>query len=80
MRAVGYRKSLPIDHAEALIDLDIEKPVPKGRDLLVPEGLKRLSTSKTCFVFHDQNADRFAELEDLTRAAADKFAGATRAA
>ena len=35
MRAVGYRKSLPIDQAEALIDLDIEKPVAKGRDLLV---------------------------------------------
>ena len=35
MRAVGYRKSLPIDQAEALVDLDIEKPVPKGRDLLV---------------------------------------------
>src|SRR5262249_48678113 len=28
-------KSLPIEKREALIDLDIEKPVPKGRDLLV---------------------------------------------
>ncbi|MEA2872462.1 MAG: hypothetical protein QOH67_2438 [Hyphomicrobiales bacterium] len=35
MRAVGYRKSLPIDQAESLIDLDIEKPAPQGRDLLV---------------------------------------------
>ena len=35
MRAVGYRKSLPIDQAEALIDLDIEKPAPQARDLLV---------------------------------------------
>jgi NADPH2:quinone reductase len=35
MRAVGYRKSLPIDQAESLLDLDIDKPVPKGRDLLV---------------------------------------------
>ena len=35
MRAVGYKKSLPIDQAESLIDLDIEKPAPKGRDLLV---------------------------------------------
>jgi zinc-binding alcohol dehydrogenase family protein len=35
MRAVGYTHSLPIDQAEALIDLEIEKPVPKGRDLLV---------------------------------------------
>lgn len=35
MRAVGYRKSLPIDQAESLLDLDIDKPAPKGRDLLV---------------------------------------------
>ena len=35
MRAVGYRKSLAIDQAESLIDLDIDKPAPKGRDLLV---------------------------------------------
>jgi zinc-binding alcohol dehydrogenase family protein len=35
MRAVGYRKSLPIDQAEALVDLEIDKPAPKGRDLLV---------------------------------------------
>jgi NADPH:quinone reductase len=35
MRAVGYRKSLAIDQTESLIDLDIDRPVPKGRDLLV---------------------------------------------
>ena len=35
MRAVGYKRSLPINQAEALIDLEIEKPVPQGRDLLV---------------------------------------------
>jgi NADPH2:quinone reductase len=35
MRAVGYRKSLPVDQAEALLDLDIEKPTAKARDLLV---------------------------------------------
>ncbi len=35
MRAVGYRRSLPIEQPEALIDLDIEKPAPQGRDLLV---------------------------------------------
>jgi zinc-binding alcohol dehydrogenase family protein len=35
MRAVGYRSSLPIDQAEALIDIEVEKPAPKGRDLLV---------------------------------------------
>ena len=36
MKAVGYRKCLPIDQAEALIDLDIAAPAaPAGRDLLV---------------------------------------------
>jgi NADPH:quinone reductase len=35
MKAVGYYKSLPIDQDEALIDLDIAKPSPAGRDLLV---------------------------------------------
>ena len=35
MRAVGYKRSLPIEQAEALIDIEIEKPVPQGRDLLV---------------------------------------------
>jgi hypothetical protein len=35
MRAVGYKQSLPIDQAESLIDLEIDKPAPQGRDLLV---------------------------------------------
>ena len=35
MRAVGYKRSLPIGEAEALIDLEIDKPAPQGRDLLV---------------------------------------------
>src|SRR3989440_89798 len=35
MRAVGYRKSLPIDDPQSLIDFEIDKPVPQGRDLLV---------------------------------------------
>ena len=35
MRAVGYKRSLPIDQAESLIDLEIDKPAPQGRDLLV---------------------------------------------
>ncbi len=45
----------------------------QGRDLTVPEVLKTLSTSKTCFVFHDMQPERFAELEALTRAAAAAF-------
>src|SRR4051794_22422785 len=35
MRAVGYRKSLPIDDPQSLIDIEIDKPAPQGRDLLV---------------------------------------------
>src|SRR5258707_715685 len=35
MRAVGYRKSLPIDQPDALLDIEIDKPAPQGRDLLV---------------------------------------------
>src|SRR2546421_8734579 len=35
MRAVGYKRSLPIDQAESLLDLEIDRPAPQGRDLLV---------------------------------------------
>ncbi len=35
MKAVGYRKSLPVSEAEALIDFTADTPAPTGRDLLV---------------------------------------------
>ncbi len=35
MRAVGYRKSLPIDDPSSLLDIELDKPSPQGRDLLV---------------------------------------------
>lgn len=35
MQAVAYLHSLPIDHADALIDIDLPEPVASGRDLLV---------------------------------------------
>ena len=35
MRAVGYQHSLPVDRAEALLDIEVDKPAPQGRDLLV---------------------------------------------
>jgi zinc-binding alcohol dehydrogenase family protein len=35
MKAVAYRASLTIDHAEALIDVDLPIPAATGRDLLV---------------------------------------------
>jgi zinc-binding alcohol dehydrogenase family protein len=35
MKAVAYRKSLPIDHDDALIDVELPAPQAAGRDLLV---------------------------------------------
>jgi zinc-binding alcohol dehydrogenase family protein len=35
MKAVGYKKSLPIDDAESLIDFEAAKPVPLARDVRV---------------------------------------------
>jgi NADPH:quinone reductase len=35
MRAVGYRTPSPIDAADALVDIEIDRPTPGARDLLV---------------------------------------------
>src|SRR5258708_12024011 len=35
MKAVGYKKSLPIDAADALIDFEAPEPEPTGRDIRV---------------------------------------------
>src|SRR6201999_3857980 len=35
MKAVGYKKSLPIEDPEALIDFEAAKPEPRGRDIRV---------------------------------------------
>jgi zinc-binding alcohol dehydrogenase family protein len=35
MKAVGLLNYLPIDNPESLIDVEMEKPVPAGRDILV---------------------------------------------
>jgi zinc-binding alcohol dehydrogenase family protein len=35
MKAVGLYRYLPVDHPEALLDLDVPAPVSAGRDLLV---------------------------------------------
>jgi zinc-binding alcohol dehydrogenase family protein len=35
MKAVGFYRSLPIDQADSLVDVEVEKPAPRGRDLLV---------------------------------------------
>lgn len=35
MKAIGYRQAGPLDRDDALVDIEIEQPVPEGRDLLV---------------------------------------------
>ncbi|WJR81134.1 zinc-binding alcohol dehydrogenase family protein [Bradyrhizobium sp. NP1] len=35
MKAVGYRKSLPIEDKDSLVDFEAAKPEPRGRDLRV---------------------------------------------
>ena len=35
MRAIAYRQPGPIDRADALVDVDLPRPVPTGRDILV---------------------------------------------
>lgn len=35
MKAIGYRQSLPINHPDALVDVEITQPIATGRDLLV---------------------------------------------
>jgi zinc-binding alcohol dehydrogenase family protein len=35
MKAVGYKKSLPIEDKDALLDVDIARPEPRARDLRV---------------------------------------------
>src|SRR5260370_136689 len=35
MKAVGYKKSLPVDDANSLIDFETAKPAPAGRDIRV---------------------------------------------
>lgn len=45
MKAVGFYRYLPIEDEESLIDLDLEKPTPGGRDLLVQ--VKAVSVNPT---------------------------------
>jgi NADPH:quinone reductase len=45
MKAVGFYRSLPIEHEESQIDIEIEKPTPTGRDLLVQ--VKAVSVNPT---------------------------------
>jgi NADPH2:quinone reductase len=35
MKAISFYYNFPLSHPESFIDLEIEKPVPTGRDLRV---------------------------------------------
>ena len=35
MKAVGYKKPLPISDPESLLDIEVPKPMVNGRDLLI---------------------------------------------
>ena len=35
MRAVAYLKPLPIEDAGSLVDIEVDRPSPSGKDLLV---------------------------------------------
>ncbi|HEX6177255.1 MAG TPA: zinc-binding alcohol dehydrogenase family protein, partial [Thermoanaerobaculia bacterium] len=35
MKAVGFHRNLPVDDPESLVDLEVPKPAPTGRELLV---------------------------------------------
>ena len=35
MKAIGYRESLPIDDPASLEDIELDKPIPRDRDILV---------------------------------------------
>ena len=69
MKAVGFYCSLPIEHEESLIDLEIEKPTPTGRDLLVQ--VKAVSVNPTdvkARVAHKQAEETFYQrITELTQ-------------
>jgi len=35
MKAVGYKEPRPIDHPDALVDIELPEPLPSDRDILV---------------------------------------------
>jgi len=63
MKAVGYKKSLPIDAAEALIDFEAAKPEPKGRDICVV--VKAISTNPVDYKVRKRAAPPEGEIKIL---------------
>ncbi|WP_322517498.1 zinc-binding alcohol dehydrogenase family protein [Rhodopseudomonas palustris] len=63
MKAVGYSKSLPIDDADALIDVDVAKPEPGPRDLRV--AVKAISVNPVDFKVRNRAAPPAGEIKIL---------------
>ena len=63
MKAVGYKKSLPIDAADALIDFETAKPEPHGRDIRV--GVKAVSVNPVDYKVRKRAAPPEGEIKIL---------------
>ena len=62
MKAVGYRKSLPIEDKDALIDFEAAKPEPKGHDIRV--AVKAISANPVDYKVRKRAAPPEGEYED----------------
>src|SRR6201998_2430648 len=63
MKAVGYKKSLPIDAPEALLDFETAKPEPKGRDIRV--AVKAVSANPVDYKVRNRASPREGEFKVL---------------
>ena len=78
MKAVGLHKYLPIDHPEALLDLEIEEPRAAGRDLLVE--VKAVSVNPVDAKRRAPNAANKDKVESPARILGFDAAGVVKAA
>ena len=63
MKAVGYRKSLPVEDADSLTDVAIARPEPKGRDIRV--AVKAVSVNPVDYKVRQRAAPPDGETEIL---------------
>src|SRR5438445_8200220 len=63
MKAVGYRKSLPIEAQDALIDFEAAKPEPRGRDIRV--AVKAISANPVDYKVRKRAAPSEGEIKIL---------------
>jgi len=73
MKAVGYKKSLPVDAADSLIDFETAKPEPTGRDIRV--AVKAISANPVDYKVRKRAAPPEGETKILSYDAAGIVAG-----